>query len=356
MSDKTITSSPQIIGIIGGGQLAMLLSQAAQKLGYKTHIFCPEANSPANHVADYVTNAQYNDEKALAAFCKAVDVVTLEFENIPVESLQYIEKHAILRPNSNSVFIAQNRLREKKFISKITNVANFHEVGDQAAFVKAVEGFGGRGILKIAENGYDGKGQFVIKQGDDLAAIWQKAAETKLPKVLEEFINYQKEISIIAARSSVGEVLCYDAIENHHESGILRQSKVPALISEGLNRNAQEIAVKIANALDFVGVLTIEFFVRDGQLIVNEIAPRVHNSGHLTIEACKASQFEQAIRAICGMEFGDSAFIHKAEMFNLIGDEISQIAELRTQAGVVAYDYGKRDARPNRKMGHYVKI
>jgi 5-(carboxyamino)imidazole ribonucleotide synthase len=292
-----------VIGILGGGQLGRMLSVAAARLGFRTHIFEPGSNPPAGHVADQVTTASYEDESALRAFGQAVDVITYEFENVPTSALDLLGSLAPIHPGRDALRISQDRITEKEFLSGLgLSVAPYAVVDDADSLAVAIEKVGTPSILKTRRFGYDGKGQARLKSADD--ATQALADMAGAPAVLEGFIDFSCEISVIAARSPSGEVACFDPGENVHEGGILRKTTVPANVKSSLRMDAVILAGRILNELDYVGVLGVELFVKPSGLVVNEIAPRVHNSGHWTQNGCTVDQFEQHIRAIAGWPLG----------------------------------------------------
>jgi 5-(carboxyamino)imidazole ribonucleotide synthase len=344
-----------VIGILGGGQLGRMLALAAARLGMKTHIFCPDPESPAFDVTPRKTVAAYDDEAALGAFSDAVDVVTYEFENVPVATAGFIAARIALRPGVKALAIAQDRLKEKAFlaINRIP-VAPFAAIPEAAALETEMIEVGLPAVLKTTRLGYDGKGQRIISDAAEATAAFD--ALRPKPFVLEAFVPFEKEISVVVARGVNGEVRAFDPSENVHHDHILRTSTVPAAISSATAEEAQRIAHAIAEALDYVGVLGIEFFVLDGgKLLVNEIAPRVHNSGHWTEAVCVTDQFEQHIRAICGWRLGDPSRTADVVMENLIGDEAIEIADILNDS-IRPHLYGKAESRAGRKMGHINRI
>ena len=339
------------IGILGGGQLGRMLSVAASRLGFKCHIFEPGAEPPAGQVADRVTTAPYEDTSALTAFAKACDVVTFEFENIPTAALDVIEAHAPIHPGREALRISQDRLTEKTFLQDLgLSVAPFADVPDADAMTRAVVEVGAPAILKTRRFGYDGKGQARLKSADDAP---QALAEMNgAPAILEGFVNFSHEVSVIAARNAAGDVACFDPGENVHRNGILHTTTIPARLSAAQKTDAVLLAAKILNALDYVGVLGVELFVTPQGLIVNEIAPRVHNSGHWTQEGCTVDQFEQHIRAITGWPLGDGTRYADVVMENLIGTDMDRVPELARQPDTAVHLYGKAEVKAGRKMGH----
>ena len=343
------------IGILGGGQLGRMLSVAAARLGFRTHIYEPGANPPAGDVAHAVTTAAYEDEAALAAFAAACDVVTFEFENVPTAALDLIEAQVPIRPGREALRISQDRLTEKTFLQGLgLSVAPFADVPDQAAMTEAVSRIGAPSILKTRRFGYDGKGQARLAAPKDAAAAF--ADMQGAPAILEGFVDFTHEVSVIAARSPKGDVACFDPGENVHRDGILHTTTVPARLSAGQRTDAVLIAARILNALDYVGVLGVELFVTQGGLIVNEIAPRVHNSGHWTQNGCAVDQFEQHIRAIAGWPLGDGARHADVVMENLIGADMDRVPDLAREKDCALHLYGKAETKPGRKMGHVNRI
>ncbi|MEE9387652.1 MAG: 5-(carboxyamino)imidazole ribonucleotide synthase [Paracoccaceae bacterium] len=343
------------IGILGGGQLGRMLSVAASRLGFKCHIFEPGTGCPAGDVAAQVTCAPYSDVAALTAFAKSVDVITYEFENVPTEALDILEALCPVRPNREALRISQDRLVEKAFLQGLgLNTAPFAPVNTLAELEAALVTIGAPAILKTCRLGYDGKGQARLKSMDDAPQAMADMAGA--PAVLEGFIDFTLEVSVIAARALDGRVACYDPGENVHRGGILHTTTVPANLTISQRTDAVLIAGKILNALDYVGVMGIELFITPGQIIVNEIAPRVHNSGHWTQQGCVVDQFEQHIRAIAGWPLGDGSRHSNVEMLNLIGDDVDRVAEFAGQADTAVHLYGKTDVKPGRKMGHVNRV
>lgn len=358
MTDDNLLPAGSVIGILGGGQLGRMLALAAARLGMKTHIYCPDPESPAFDVTPLKTVAAYDDRSALAGFARAVDIVTYEFENVPVETASFLETLKPVAPGPRALAISQDRLAEKRFLTAIgIPVAPFRPVDTRAGLEAALSEIGPEGVLKTTRLGYDGKGQRMIRQPDDADAAF--TALEGQPLVLEALIPFACEISVIVARSANGEIRNFDAAENVHENHILKTSTVPAGINAATAARAGEIARQIAGALEYVGVLGVEFFVVPGAaepvLYVNEIAPRVHNSGHWTEAVCVTDQFEQHIRAICNWPLGETARMADVVMENLLGDEVATIPSALAP-GIRPHVYGKRDARPGRKMGHLNRV
>ena len=343
------------IGIVGGGQLGRMLALAAAELGFKTHILCPEADAPAAQVARAHTIADYEDIAALSAFADAVDIVTYEFENIPVATVAHIAPQKPVYPSARALEVAQDRLVEKSFMRDLgLGVADFHDITDLASLQAALAATGGTGILKTRRFGYDGKGQWRLDVDSDLAAIMKELDGQAA--ILEALVPFEREVSLLVARNPQGALATYDVIENVHKNHILHTSTIPAQITDTQRDQAHDMAEKIAAALDYVGVLAIECFVTEAGLLVNEIAPRVHNSGHLTQDACHCGQFEQHIRAIAGWPLGDTAAHADAVMTNLLGDEVHEWQARATEPATYLHIYGKAEAKPGRKMAHVTKL
>ena len=338
------------IGILGGGQLGRMLAVAASRLGFQCHIFDPSPNGPASQVAARVTNAAFDDTAALMAFAKSVDVVTYEFENIPTSALDMIEAHCPIHPVRRALGVSQDRLVEKQFLNDLgIATAPFAAVTTPGDASAAMAQIGAPSILKTRRLGYDGKGQARIQAPDDMpqALAQMQGADA----ILEGFVDFSCEISVIAARGMDGQVAAYDPGENIHQDGILRTTTVPAQITAAQRMDAVLMAAKILNALDYVGVMGVELFVTKTGLVANEIAPRVHNSGHWTQNGCDICQFEQHIRAITGWPLGDGTRHCDIRMENLIGDDMARVPDLATQ-GAALHLYGKSETKPGRKMGH----
>lgn len=337
------------IGILGGGQLGRMLSVAASRLGYRCHIYEPAA-APAGDVAHALTNAPYEDQAALRAFAQSVDVITYEFENVPTAALDLLESIRPIRPNRRTLAVSQDRLTEKDFLTGIgLTTAPYRNVETEADLPAALAELGAPSILKTRRMGYDGKGQ--IRFSDAAQRDW-----TGAPSVLEGFVDFSAEISVIVARGADGQVSAFDPGLNVHREGILRTTTVPSGQPNGILTDAVLIAARIVNALDYIGVMGVELFVTRSGLIVNEIAPRVHNSGHWTQAGCAVDQFEQHIRAVAGLPLGDGQRYADVEMQNLIGDDIDQIPALLRQPRTQVHLYGKGEARPGRKMGHVNRV
>ncbi|MEA3533621.1 5-(carboxyamino)imidazole ribonucleotide synthase [Rhizobium sp. CC-YZS058] len=345
------------IGIIGGGQLGRMLAMAAARLNLRTVILEPQADCPAAQTATRQIVGAYDDDQALDALAAACDLVTYEFENVPVAAAARLARSLPVFPPPKALEVAQDRVTEKRFLNACgLETARFHAVDSLADLKAALAAFGGQGVLKTRRLGYDGKGQHVFRDdADDPAAVY--AALGAVPLILESFVRFEREISIIAARGQDGSVLCFDPAENVHRNGILATSTVPAALPADLAESARAAATAIVDALDYVGVIGVEFFATsDGGLAVNEIAPRVHNSGHWTEAACVVSQFEQHMRAVAGLPLGDPSRHSDCIMHNLIGDEIDQVPAWLAKPRTLVHLYGKAEARPGRKMGHVTTL
>lgn len=352
----TPTAPGATIGIVGCGQLGRMMALAAARLGYRCHVYGPEPDAPAAQVAAAATVADYTDSEALARFARAVDVVTYEFENIPAEGVALLARHVPVRPKPEILAICQDRIEEKGFLARVgVATAPYRAVGDAAGLAEAVDAIGRPAVLKTARLGYDGKGQVAIRAGTDLAAAWR--ATGGAPAVLEGFVEFDMEISVIVARGLDGAHAAYVPVQNQHKHHILDQTIAPARIAAPVAMKAEAIAVHIAQQLDLCGILAVEMFVgRDGAVLVNELAPRPHNSGHWTLDACITSQFEQVVRAVCGLPLGSPERHSDAVMKNLIGDEVNQWPEILRDPGAKLHLYGKAVPRPGRKMGHVTRL
>jgi len=343
-----------VIGILGGGQLGRMLAMAAARLGLKTCIYNDENHAPAFQVTPLQVAAGYDDRAMLQGFAEICDAITFEFENIPADSIEFLAGLKPVRPSVKALITTQDRFREKSFVTSLGLAsAIFFDVASTHDARKAFAALGGAGILKTRRLGYDGKGQAKVTSAEAAAKAFEgfKGA----PCILEGFVDFAFEASVVAARGADGAFAAYDPPENEHENHILRRSTVPGRLSSEQTAEAKRIAKKIADALDYVGVFAVELFVaRDGALLVNEIAPRVHNSGHWTIEACACSQFEQHIRAVAGWPLGDPTRHADAVMENIIGAE-ADAWETLAKSGAL-HLYGKRHAKPGRKMGHVTRL
>lgn len=355
-----------VIGILGGGQLGRMLAMAAARLGLKVHIFAPDDPCAAADVAYAHTRAEFGDAAALEDFANAIDAATYEFENVPVEAVEALQRFGVsVAPNVRALATAQDRLLEKDFANSIgAKTAPYAAVDDLASLEAALQRIGRPAVLKTRRFGYDGKGQTWLR-GDipDLSAAWEEAKRVAWeeigarPSILEGAVDFASEISVIGARGADGSVTLYDCPENIHRGGILRRSTVPASAPAAAQEAARRITTEMLQALDYVGVVGVEFFaLRDGTVLVNEFAPRVHNSGHWTIDACACSQFEQHIRAVAGWPLADAARHSNAVMENLIGEDAANWASLAKDPGICLHLYGKGEARPGRKMGHTTRL
>ena len=345
------------IGILGGGQLGRMLSIAAAQLGYRTHIYAPEASGPAADVSPRWTQAAYTDEAALARFADSVDVVTYEFENIDTAAVDVLSAHGLVRPGVKALRTAQDRLAEKSFVSGLGGAtAPFAAVDSLDTLEIALETVGAPAILKTNRMGYDGKGQARIMVPGDAAGAWN--AIGRAPAILEGFVRFDQEFSVILARGPGGDICFWDSPANVHVDGILATSTVPATGSIVAQvEPARAMARRIADALDYVGVLAIEFFASAEGPIFNEMAPRVHNSGHWTIEGALTSQFENHVRAICGLPLGHTGLVApRVEMRNLIGAQAGEWGAILADPSNHLHLYGKGEARPGRKMGHVTRL
>lgn len=347
------------IGVMGGGQLGRMFAMAARRMGYRVHIFTPEENSPAGQFSDQTIVADYGDEGAVRRFARDLNVLTFEFENIPAETVEWCAYHCEVRPAGSILHLAQNRLREKTFLADAgIPVAAFRPVRTARELSAAIEQIGRPAILKGAAFGYDGKGQQSIS-ARDVEEIWEARAGDEL--ILEAAIDFEKELSVIVARGVDGATAIFPVCENIHRDHILDVTLAPARIDHRVEQAATELACAIAEKLDLVGLLAVEMFLKpDGELLVNELAPRPHNSGHWTIEGCLTSQFEQHVRAVCGLPFGATEILRPAAMANLLGDlwqggEPDWAAALKIE-GVHLHLYGKHEPRPRRKMGHLTAL
>jgi 5-(carboxyamino)imidazole ribonucleotide synthase len=355
-----ILSPGATIGILGAGQLGRMLAMAALKLGLRTHIFAPEAAAPAYDAAAARTVAAFDDEVALARFAEAVDVATFEFENVPTATVEFLAGRVAVRPGVRALAETQDRLVEKTFLRDLgLKTAPFAKVEDAGALVRAVAELGRPAILKTRRFGYDGRGQSLIREGSNVAAVHRTLGPA--PMILEGFVAFEREVSVVAARSLKGEIVAFDLCENEHERHILARTRAPARVGPETAAEAKRIAGQVLEALDYVGVLAVELFVirdRHGAegLVVNEIAPRVHNSGHWTIEGAKTSQFEQHIRAIAGWPLGAPTRRGRAEMHNLIGEDAEDWRDILAEPDLSLHLYGKLEIRPDRKMGHVTRV
>ena len=348
------------IGVMGGGQLGRMFAIAARRMGYNVQVFTPEEESPAGQFANLTRIAEYTNEAAVRRFVSEVDVVTFEFENIPIETVEWCAAEKPVRPSGDILHIAQNRLREKNFLAENDfPIAPFKRVGNAYELANAIEQIGRPAVLKTAAFGYDGKGQQTINTREDYEEIWNASSADEL--VLEGSIDFAKEISVIVARGMDGKMVTFPTGENIHRNHILDVTLVPARVKSEVDERAKQLACEIAEKLELVGLLAVEMFLKkDGELLVNELAPRPHNSGHWTIEGCATSQFEQQVRAVCGLPLGSTEILKPAAMVNLLGDiwqhgEPDWLKALEAD-GVHLHLYGKSEPRPRRKMGHLTAL
>ncbi|MEO0497122.1 MAG: 5-(carboxyamino)imidazole ribonucleotide synthase [Pseudomonadota bacterium] len=357
VSDPLVPGST--IGILGGGQLGRMLAMAGARLGYRIAVLEPDPKCPAAQVANTLFANAYDDESALEEFAFNCDAITLEFENVPEETLRLLSEHVPTRPGAQALRIAQDRLTEKQFLmSADAPVVNHVDIEDESSFDAALKTFGGDAIVKTRRMGYDGHGQHRLtpqSTDEDIAAA--KSAALSVDCIMERVAPFEREISIMVARGHDGAIITFDAAENVHRASILRTSTVPASSTENTQSKAKDIAQTIAAKLDYVGVMGVEFFeMSNGELIVNEIAPRVHNSGHWTELACTVDQFEMHMRAVAGLPLLPPGRHSDCVMENLIGDDVSRISQLLETANTRVHLYGKRDVRPGRKMGHVTSL
>ena len=348
------------IGVLGSGQLGRMFAIAARRMGYRVHTLSPDEDTPTGQVADVEVTAPYEDLDAICKFARNVSVVTFEFENIPAATAEAAAKCAPVRPSGHVLHTTQHRLREKTFLTKAgLPLTPFRRIATRHDLTGAIAELGLPAILKTADFGYDGKGQFRIKTEEDLDEAWKAVGEREA--VLEAQIDFDREISVVAARSVSGDFIHYGAVENHHVNGILDTSVAPARVPPSLAQEAVEIARDVLDQLQVVGVLCVEFFVtKNGRLLINELAPRPHNSGHLTFDANLTSQFEQQLRAVCLLPFGDVTQWTPAAMVNLLGDIWEDgepdWASASSRSDVKIHLYGKSEPRPGRKMGHLTAL
>ena len=346
-----------VIGIIGGGQLGRMAAMAAARLGYRVHVFSPEPASPAAQVASAATVAPFENQAALRGFAEAVDVVTVEFENVPAVGLALLAELKPVRPGAEVLRLSQDRVLEKQFLNNVgIATAPWAPVSNMAELEQATARLGLPAVLKTTRLGYDGKGQAVLRAPEDAAAVF--AALQPKPLVLEGFVDFAAEISVIVARGADGAMSDFDPVENRHKNHILDLTLAPARLPPDLLAEASAIARRVAENLNLVGLLAVEMFVAaDGQLLVNEIAPRPHNSGHWTIDACPASQFELQIRAVAGLPLPPATRHSDAVMKNLVGPEdIALWPTILATPNLIPHHYGKTEARPGRKLGHFTRL
>lgn len=347
-----------VIGMLGGGQLARMMNMAAARLGYRTIVFDPDKNAPAAQVSYQHVVAGYDDEASLESFARSCAVVTYEFENVPVAAASLIDAITPVRPGPKALESAQDRLIEKTFINAAgIATAPYLAIDDADTLKRALAVQSGNGVLKTRRMGYDGKGQHLFRNAEPHEADAVFAAMGSVPLILEGLIGFEREVSVIAARGQDGQVAVFDIAENIHRNGILHTSSVPAKLTSETIEAAKSAARAILDALDYVGVIGVELFVmQDGSILANEIAPRVHNSGHWTEAACAISQFEQHVRAVVGLPLGDTSRHSDCIMENLIGEDIGRLEALAGQPHVLVHHYGKAETRSGRKMGHFTRL
>lgn len=344
------------LGVLGGGQLGRMFTTAALTMGYDVIVLDPDPESPAGRIATKHINADYTDAAALDYLGRTCAAVTTEFENVPAATLETLARHCVVRPDAKAVAIAQDRIREKTFLrNNGFATAPFVVVRSDLDLSAALETVGLPAILKVARLGYDGKGQVRIDEIGDALRAWD--AVEREPCVLERLLPLDTEVSVVLARGVDGAIVCWPVGENMHRNGILDVTVVPARVGATVARDAEAMARQIAAKLDYVGVMAVEFFISNGALRVNEIAPRPHNSGHFTLDACATSQFEQQVRVLCGLPLGDTHLLSPVAMVNLLGDlwrgGEAPVSSLLAQPNVKLHLYCKRQARPGRKMGHF---
>jgi 5-(carboxyamino)imidazole ribonucleotide synthase len=344
------------VGILGGGQLGRMLAMAAARLGLKSAIYAPETDSPAFQVCDAHVIGSYADLDALRAFANSVDVVTYEFENVPGDAANVLSALKSVRPSPKALTVIQDRFAEKSFARNIgIHTTPFAQVDSDASLQEALATVGAPSVLKTSRLGYDGKGQRMVRSAADLRRAWDDLH--RVPCILEGFVEFTRELSLVAARGTDGSIACFDLVENQHENHILRTTLAPARANARIKADARRIAETLLAEFDYVGVLAVELFeTAKGELLVNEIAPRVHNSGHWTTDACFTSQFEQHIRAVCGWPLGDTMRHSDAIMTNLLGFETADWEALARVPNAGLHLYGKNEAREGRKMGHITRL
>lgn len=341
-----------VIGVMGGGQLGRMTALAAARLGYRCHIYCPEPDAPATQVTDRHTAAGYGDTQALDRFADAVDMVTYEFENIPLAAIERLAIRRPVHPNAQTLAVCQDRLAEKDFVRAAgIETAPYRAVNDLDSLRSALIEIGTPAVLKSRRFGYDGKGQIRIDQPDEATAAWPELGQ--VPAILEGFVPFETELSVIAARGADGAVACFPPAENQHSNHILSVSTAPARQPVAVLQAADTIGRTLIGHFDTIGLLAVELFLtRDGNLLVNEMAPRPHNSGHWTQDGCATDQFEQLVRCITGQPMGPTGALARIEMVNLLGVDVERVPDLLADPDAKLHLYGKTEARPGRKMGH----
>ena len=354
--DRAVLPPGSAIGILGGGQLGRMTATAAAALGYRCHVFSPDADAPAKEVAAARTTAPYEDLDAVRAFAGSVDVVTFEFENVPDAALAAVAGRAPARPGAAALRVSSDRVREKSFLNDLgVETTAWAPVRAADDLREAAERTGLPAILKTARLGYDGRGQARAETARDLPKAWREIGG--VAAILERAVSFEREISVVVARGVDGTTASYAPTDNVHEDGILRESRAPSSAPPEIAAAVAATAARIAEALGVIGLLAVEAFAaRDGRVLVNEIAPRPHNSGHWTMDACAVGQFEQLVRAVAGLPLGDPARHSDAVMTNLLGDEAEAWPELAREPGACLRLYGKKEARPGRKMGHVTRL
>lgn len=357
---NTVIAPGATIGILGGGQLGRMTALAGANLGYHCHVFCQSADEPAAQIAAATTLGQFDDTDAVDAFAAAIDVATLEFENVPIATLERIAGRVPVHPSPAVQAVAQNRSCEKRFANDLgIETAPFREVGSAAELADAIAEIGTPSVLKTVRFGYDGKGQVGIAADTDPDVAWRDsgAGPDTNGGILEGFVEFDLEISVIVARAQTGETAAFVPVENRHRNHILDETIVPAPVSDAIVEKARDVATRLCEGLDVVGLLAVEMFVtKDGNVLMNEVAPRPHNSGHWSIDAGRTSQYEQLVRAICGLPLGDPTRRCDAVMKNLIGDEVETWQDEINDPQARLHLYGKTETRPGRKMGHVTRL
>lgn len=356
-----LLKSGSTIGMLGGGQLGRMFTMAARTLDYRVIVLEPDANAPAAAFADEHIIAAYDDQEALQRFGQQCDVITTEFENIPAETLSFLKQYCPVHPSADAVKMAQDRIVEKEFVQSCgLRPVPFIAVRKASDLKKVEEHITFPAILKTARLGYDGKGQVTVKSREEAEQAFQALQQVEC--VLEQRVDLEREVSVILARNLQGEIECFPVAENVHINGILHSTSVPANITEDLTQSAQAAAQRMAEKLQFVGVMAVEFFVtKQGELLVNEMAPRTHNSGHYTLDACVTSQFEQQVRMVTGLPFGSTQLLSPVVMINLLGDvwpneDVPAWEKVLSEPQTKLHLYGKRQARTGRKMGHFCTL
>ena len=352
------------IGMVGGGQLGRMFALEARRMGYRLAVLDPGADTPAAQFCDYHLRAPFDDRQACLELARCSDVVTLEWENADVATLREMAAHVAVHPAPEVLEVAQHRVREKDAARRLgVRTAEYRPVASGEELQAALREIGAPAILKTARMGYDGKGQAVIRTPDAAAAAWDELAGEGGEFILEAMVDFRMEVSVVCARSASGEMACFPVAENEHRRGILHLSVIPARVSPAVAEEARRVAETLAEGLGVVGLLAVEMFVdRQDRILMNEIAPRPHNSGHYTWEACPVSQFEQQLRAVCGLPLGDVSLLRPAAMVNLMGEDVGtglarpQVVDALALAGTALHLYGKSTARPGRKMGHLTAL